>query len=274
MPELPEVQTVVNYLIKPLSGKSIIAFKAIWPRVFENFNGKDLLKENRQLTILTVYRRAKFIIIQLEKQIIAIHLRMTGKLYIMNNKKLPKHTTAFLKLNNGSLLVFEDVRKFGRMYSYKNLDIINSKHGIEPLSKMFKLDNLQNLILSKKRNIKALLLDQSLIVGLGNIYVDETLWRSGIHPLSSSNLIPNSKLIKLYDSIIIILSEAIKAQGTTIINFSVNGESGKYSSKLKVYGQDGKKCENCKSTILKLKVCGRGTYICMKCQRKYSNKKF
>jgi len=272
MPELPEVQTVVNHLIEPLSGKSIVDVNPIWPKVFDNFNSNSLFKQNSNLKILTVYRRAKFIIIQLEKRIIAVHLRMTGKLYVIKKKKLPKHTSATLKLNDGSILIFEDVRKFGRIYLYKNLDIINSKHGIEPLSEMFQLNQFQELILSKKRIIKALLLDQSLIVGLGNIYVDESLWASGIHPYSISNLIPKPKLNKLYKSIIFILKEAIEARGTTIIDFSVNGESGRYSSKLKVYGQKNKTCNNCNSKIKKLKVCGRGTYVCKKCQKKYSKK--
>ena len=202
MPELPEVQTVVNHLVKPLSGKYIVKVKPIWPKVFENFNSASLFKQRSTLKILTVYRRAKFIIIQLDKQIIAIHLRMTGKLYISKKKKLPKHTSAKIELNNGSLLIFEDVRKFGRIYLYQNLDIINSRHGIEPLSESFKLNRFQELILSKKRMIKALLLDQSLIVGLGNIYVDESLWASKIHPHSISNLIPKYKLKILYRSII------------------------------------------------------------------------
>ena len=272
MPELPEVQTVVNHLIEPLSGKRIIDVKPIWPKVFDNFNSNSLFKQNSNLKILTVYRRAKFIVIQLEKQIIAIHLRMTGKLYVIKSKKLPKHTSATLRLNDGSILIFEDVRKFGRIYLYNNLNIINSRHGIEPLGTMFKLDRFQELILSRKRIIKSLLLDQSLIVGLGNIYVDESLWASGIHPNSISNLIPKSRLYKLYKSIIYILKEAIKAKGTTIIDFSVNGESGKYSSELRVYGKKGEICKNCNSRIIKLKVCGRGTYVCKKCQKKFLKK--
>ena len=272
MPELPEVQTVVDHLIEPLSGKNIVDVKPIWPKVFDNFNSNNLFKQNPNLKIITVFRRAKFIIIQLEKQIIAIHLRMTGKLYVIKKKKLPKHTSATLTLNDGSILVFEDVRKFGRIYLYKNLNIINSRHGVEPLNELFKLNQFQELILSKKRIIKGLLLDQSLIVGLGNIYVDESLYASGIHPNSISNLIPKSKLNKLYKSIIFILKEAIKAKGTTIIDFSVNGESGRYSSKLNIYGQKGKTCNNCNSKIIKLKVCGRGTYVCKNCQKNYPKK--
>ena len=272
MPELPEVQTVVNSLIKPLSGRMIININAHWPKVFDNFHPEILFKKQSQLKIITVFRRAKFIIIQLEDSILAIHLRMTGKLYVSEKSLLPKHTSAVIKLDKKMNLIFEDVRKFGRIYFFKNLDIINTRHGIEPLSDMFQIEIFQKILFSKKRNIKALLLDQSIIVGLGNIYVDESLWMSGIHPNSLSYLIPKLKIKKLHHSIISILNEAIESKGTTIIDFSVNGQSGKYSSKLSVYGRENEQCLNCKSTIIKLRVCGRGTYVCKICQRKYFKK--
>lgn len=272
MPELPEVQTVVDHLIKPLSGKRILSVKPIWNKVFDNFKPETLFIEQSQLKIITVFRRAKFIILQLENSILAIHLRMTGKLYVSEDSTLPKHTSAVIELDKNMNLIFEDVRKFGRIYLFKNLDIINSRHGIEPLSDTFKVETFQTVLLSKRRNIKALLLDQSLVAGLGNIYVDESLWMSGIHPNSLSYLIPKMKIKKLHQSIIIILTEAIKSKGTTIIDFSVNGESGKYSSKLSVYGRKNEQCLKCKSRVIKLRICGRGTYICKICQRKYLKK--
>lgn len=272
MPELPEVQTVVNSLVKPLSGRKITNIRAHWPKVFDNFHPEALFKKQSKIKIITVFRRAKFIIIQLENSILAVHLRMTGKLYVSEESLLPKHTSAVITLDKKMNLIFEDVRKFGRIYFYKNLDIINTKHGIEPLSEIFQIKIFQKILFLKKRNIKALLLDQSIVVGLGNIYVDESLWRSGIHPNSLSYLIPKLKIKKLHHSIISILNEAIESKGTTIIDFSVNGQSGKYSSKLSVYGREKDQCLNCKSTIIKLRVCGRGTYVCKICQRKYFKK--
>jgi formamidopyrimidine-DNA glycosylase len=272
MPELPEVQTVVNHVKMELIGRKIISMSPIWPKVFDNFNFEELLKSKTNLKIIDVFRRAKFIVIQLEDSILAIHLRMTGKLSVVDDMQLPKHTSAIISLDNQSKLVFEDVRKFGRIYFFKNLDIINSRHGIEPLGDMFQVEIFQKILLSKKRNIKALLLDQSIVVGLGNIYVDESLWMSGIHPNSLSCLIPKLKIKKLHHSIISILTEAIKSKGTTIIDFSVNGQSGKYSSKLCVYGRENDQCLTCNSTIIKLRVCGRGTYVCKICQRKYFKK--
>ena len=166
-------------------------------------------------------------------------------------------------------MAFDDVRKFGRIYLYKNLEPIDVRHGPEPLEDNFTSEILIQLIKSKKRNIKALLLDQSIISGLGNIYVDESLWKSRIHPNSISNKIPKNKIKDLYVNIRTILTRAIQQNGTTIIDFSVNGESGKYTNELKIYGKENSKCFYCKSNIKKIRVAGRGTYTCVKCQNKY-----
>ena len=268
MPELPEVQAVVDYIKDDLINEELIDVNPIWPKVLDNFTPKDIFK-NRDLTIKDVSRRAKLIIIHFKDQIIAIHLRMTGKLYFMNESSIPKHTSALFQMKSGKILIFNDVRKFGRLYLYDNFDNINSRHGPEPLDSSFTSRELINILNSKKRNIKALLLDQSILSGLGNIYVDESLWASGIHPNSISNAIPDAKVDILHNSIQTILAKAISSKGTTIINFSVNGESGKYSEKLKVFGKDGKRCPKCNGEILKVRVTGRGTHICNKCQRKY-----
>jgi len=166
-------------------------------------------------------------------------------------------------------LYFEDVRKFGRVYLYDDLKVIDSKHGPEPLDPNFSLMQFRDMIRGRKRNVKALLLDQSFLSGLGNIYVDESLWKSGIHPNSLASMIPNSKIKALYVNIRSTLEDAIEENGTTIIDFSVNGESGRYVNYLSIYGRSKKACLKCKTKIEKLKVAGRGTYICAKCQRVY-----
>ena len=126
------------------------------------------------------------------------------------------------------------------------------------------LENLKK----KKRNIKALLLDQSFLSGLGNIYVDESLWASNIHPNSISCFIPKRKVIQLHNNIRVILSESIKQLGTTFINFTfLNGQSGNYSNELKIFGKQGKPCKKCLNKVKKIKVAGRGTHVCNKCQK-------
>ena len=271
MPELPEVQTVADYIKPDLIGKNILKIEPLWKKVLHNFNPKDLNGKHR---IKNVSRRAKFIIIELDNIILAIHLRMTGKLYLIKEKKLPKHATAIIYLENSNNLIFEDTRKFGRIYMYKDLTEINKTHGPEPLEDNFTINWLLTNLKKKKRNIKALLLDQSFISGLGNIYVDESLWESGIHPNSISCSIPKSKILKLHNSIQNILREAIKQLGTTFINFSfLNGQSGNYSNELKIFGKQGQACKNCGSTIKKIKVAGRGTHICTRCQKTHRPRK-
>ena len=269
MPELPEVQTVVDYIRKDLLEEEIMHIDPVWPKVLHNFDPEDLFQTQINTRILDVKRRAKFIIIQLPDHLIAIHLRMTGKLHLLQGNELPKHVTALIRMKSGKTLVFNDVRKFGRLYLYETMGPIDSCHGPEPLDESFSSDLFINLMVSRKRNIKGMLLDQSVLAGLGNIYVDESLWMSGIHPGSISSAVPKTRLSKLHKSIRLILSDAIIAKGTTIIDFSVNGESGKYSDQLRVFGKDGKPCLKCGHTIKKMRVGGRGTYICKKCQLRY-----
>ena len=157
---------------------------------------------------------------------------------------------------------------------YKDLSEINKRHGPEPPGKEFTDEWLLTNLKKKKRNIKALLLDQSFVSGLGNIYIDESLWESGIHPNSISCAIPKIKVLKLHSAIQIILNEAIKQLGTTFISFSfLNGRSGNYSNELKIFGKQGEPCKNCGSIIKKIKVAGRGTHVCTKCQKPHKPKK-
>ena len=274
MPELPEVQTVVEHIRPDLLGEQIIGIEPIWPKVLHNFIPEDLINETIDTHIEDVKRRAKFIIIQLPDHIIAVHLRMTGKLYFVKKNEVPNHVSAVVKMKSGKLLIFDDVRKFGRFYLYNNLDPINSCHGPEPLDESFTIDLFLDIFTSRKRNIKAMLLDQSVVAGLGNIYVDESLWMSGIHPSSISNAIPKTKLVKLYKSIRTVLIAAIAAKGTTIINFYVNGESGKYADQLCIFGRADKPCLQCGNVIKKIRVAGRGTYICRKCQLRYIKSRY
>jgi len=269
MPELPEVQTVANHIKPYLIGKYVLSINPIWKKVLDNFNPEDINGRNK---IIDVTRRAKFIIINFENFLIAVHLRMTGKLYILEGNDIPKHASAIMALESGEKLIFEDTRKFGRIYKYDDLKLINEKHGPEPLEDDFTSKWLLTSLKSRKRNIKALLLDQSFISGLGNIYVDESLWASNIHPNSISCYIPKKKIITLHKNIREILSKSIKQLGTTFINFTfLNGQSGNYSNELKIFGKQSKPCEKCSNKIKKIKVAGRGTHVCNKCQKIYKS---
>ena len=264
MPELPEVQTVADHVKPELVGEHILSIEPVWKKVLDNFNAEEAKGKHK---VLNVSRRAKFIIIELENFILAVHLRMTGKLYVLSNESPPKHTSAIIHLEGKKNLIFEDTRKFGRIYKYDDLTEINKRHGPEPLEDDFTSDWLLENLKKKKRNIKALLLDQSFLSGLGNIYVDESLWASNIHPNSISCAIPKTKVIRLHTAIQSILIESIRQLGTTFNSFSfLNGQSGNYSNELMIFGRQGQPCKICQSTIKKLKITGRGTHICTGCQ--------
>ena len=271
MPELPEVQTVVNGLKEDLVGDRITCITPIWEKVLSNFIPSDLFIKGRTTLIQDVTRRAKFIIIHFPSSILAIHLRMTGKLFFPVANHIPKHTTAVIKLDSRKKLIFHDTRKFGRIYLYNDLTPINERHGPEPLGKNFSVGWLHRALQQRKRNIKALLLDQSFLAGLGNIYVDESLWAAGIHPGSISNALPAARIRRLHEAVQAILKAAITAKGTTIIDFSyLNGQNGRYTSQLRIFGRKGQPCITCGRDIEKIKVAGRGTYVCSRCQKKYT----
>ncbi len=265
MPELPEVETVARSLQSQISGKKVTSINIIYPNIVEKTNVPITNIINQEIT--SVSRRAKYIILNLEKNIIAVHLRMTGKLYISDETNL-KHIHAVITLDKKKSLVYEDVRKFGRISILNNISEIKQVLGIEPLSNQFSINWCKKHFFRKNRQIKPLLLDQSFIVGLGNIYIDEALWASKIHPQQISSRIPLKKIIKLHESILYILKKSIKHHGTTIRDFVFEGfRIGDYSSELKVFNKTGLPCQRCNQPIKKIKVASRGTHICINCQR-------
>ena len=268
MPELPEVQAVVDSLqqLKNKKIESIDIRANVTIPVGQNFI-KNLL-ENK---IIDVTRRGKYIIIYLYNNTcenynyLVAHLRMTGKLYLSSQDTNKKHVHVVIKINN-EYLIFEDVRRFGRLELTSSLDFLEKKLGLEPLGKSFDL-NIFTKLLDRKRNIKAVLLDQSIIAGIGNIYADEILFKSNINPESFSNNLKKESINKLFLAIKSILKEAVDHKGTTIINFSYNGDQeGNYSSKLKVYGRKKQNCLTCNSLIITKKIAGRTTHYCSICQ--------
>ena len=249
MPELPEVQTVVNSLKPKLPGKIIQSVKCPngYTGVFEN---GSLRKYNNFLIgqkLQSVYRRGKFIVIEINSGFLLIHQ---------------------LTFLDGSDLFFQDIRKFGRIYICKNLKWLEQKLGVEPLSKDFTSKWLYNQLHKCNRMMKPLLLDQHFIAGLGNIYVDEALWKSGIHPKAISNRIGKKRSNHLSDSIKETLNSAILLQGTTIINFSYGqNKKGNFSDELNIFGKTDSPCPKCSKPIIKNFVGQRGTHYCRKCQR-------
>ena len=269
MPELPEVETVTNSVKKHILNKSFNSLELFWPKTLDNFTILDFDKKIKDKKVVNVFRRAKYIIIQFENILLAVHLRMTGKLYAVDSlEKDQKHISLYLPFDN-KYLIYKDTRKFGRFYMYDNMDILNHKLGIEPLSESFTQKWLIENMKKKKRQIKSLLFDQSFISGLGNIYIDESLWRAEIHPLTASHKISKPKVKALHASIVKVLSDSIKLGGSTIRDYTYDfAYVGNYALNLKVFGKQGEKCPRCKYKITKTKVAQRGTHYCKKCQKK------
>ena len=270
MPELPEVQTVVNNLSESLIGKSILSVNSPnkYKRVFHQTSVTDYNRFLLNNRIEKITRRGKYIVFALKRGFLCVHLRMTGKLLInLENKDHIKYVSAQFDFTDGSQLFFKDVRKFGRIYFSNNLDWLEFKLGIEPLTEKFNSNYLYNHLQRKNRMIKPLLMDQSFIAGLGNIYVDEALWYAGIHPSSISSHICKKRAERLCFAIQDILSDAIQKKGTTFQNFSFGeNETGNFKGELRIFGRTNKSCLNCGNPIQKIKVAQRGTHICKKCQ--------
>ena len=271
MPELPEVQTVVDHLQPTLPGKIIQSVHSPngYVGVCEN---ATLLEYNNFLIgkrILSVGRRGKFIIIKLNFGFLLIHLRMTGRVILEKpNKKDMKYVSFQLTFENNENLFFHDIRKFGRIYICHNLNWLEKRIGIEPLSNDFTPIWLYNQLHKRKRMMKPLLLDQQFIAGLGNIYVDEALWQSGIHPKTISNKLDKIRSNKLSTSIKDILKRSISYQGTTIINYSYGmNQNGQFQDELQIFGKTNFPCPKCSQPIIKIFVGQRGTHYCKKCQR-------
>lgn len=276
MPELPEVETVVRSLQPLLPGRTIQNLEVHWPRSLHDLSPAKLWQKVRGRTIKDLKRRAKLILIALSDGAwLALHLRMTGRLYPVDDEKLKKvnafHISIIFFFSDGSKLVFEDQRRFGRLYYFKNqLDLENylSRYGPEPLDKNYKSSDLFNALQQHKRQLKALLLDQSFLAGLGNIYVDEALWLAKLHPCSRSHTVHRNQAALLHSSIRKILHRSIESNGTTFMNFKfLGGQAGGYTNELLVFRQTGQACKRCGDTIQKIVVSQRSTHICPTCQR-------
>ena len=269
MPELPEVETVVRQLRPLLTGRTIRGFEAPWHKVTDpakpaQFDGQIIGKE-----IVEVGRRAKFIVLQLSEGLIHIHLRMTGRLVLARPKQPPPpHVRARFLLDNSAVLLFRDARKFGRIGYLDDLAGLEARLGPEPLAESFTPEIFRAMLRGRKRQIKPLLLDQSFIAGLGNIYVDEALFAARIHPAAQSHTVSPAKAAKLHSAIREILSASIAAQGTTIIDFTFgDGQEGSFGDALRIFGRQGQPCPVCGAMIVKSWVGQRGTHHCPRCQR-------
>lgn len=267
MPELPEIETIKNNL-QIIIGQKIIAYEISEKR---SRLPSDLLLDsiiNNNITNIT--RRGKYLLIHLNnKQIIVIHLGMSGVISLVDQSYEPKkhdHLMIFLK---SKILIFNDPRRFGFVDIIKSEDLEKVKYlkrlGQEPLNISF--EDFKKLLKDKKRNIKSFFMDGGTIVGIGNIYCSEIFFSAKISPLRLVNSLNDNELTNLYNAIQTILKKAIKAGGSSIKNYrNIEGESGNFSQQFQVYNRVDLPCYNCGNTILKIIQNGRSTYYCPYCQ--------
>ncbi len=293
MPELPEVETVKLGLVKLLPGSTVKSVNHNWDKSFPNAQA-DVKKFLVGAKVITVRRRAKVLMIDLSTEYsLIIHLKMTGQLVFRGKQnfgaghptkslvgELPdKSTRVTITFIDDSQLFFNDQRKFGWMKLLPTSEIgsmdFMRKVGPEPLEQNFSAkDLIERLQKRKKSNIKAVLLDQSVIAGVGNIYADESLFAAGIHPASIVSAVPKAKLEKLYQELRRILNLSIEYGGTTDRNYvDALGQKGNYMDHTKVFRRQKQLCLNCKGEIIKIRVAGRGTHVCPKCQTLYKKGK-
>lgn len=273
MPELPEVETVVRGLREKVVGRIIRKVNIYYENIIEYPDICSFQEKIKNQKINEVNRYGKWIIFVLDNYYLLSHLRMEGKYFLKpKGTTLEKHEHVSFVLDNDMELRYMDVRKFGKMQliEKENINKIGPflEMGLEPWDKKLNTLYLKEKFLRKKLPIKSCLLDQRIIVGIGNIYADEILFLSKINPLKEANSLSLEELERIIDNTKLVLEKAIEKGGTTIRSYtSLNGIHGLFQQELYVHSKEGQKCLICGSDILKIKVGGRGTYYCPKCQK-------
>ena len=273
MPELPEVETVRRGLEKLILGKKITTIDIRYPKMIKT----DLDEFRNELpgqVIQAMGRRGKYLLFYLSDRVLISHLRMEGK-YFYYPDEVPerKHAHVLIHFEDGGTLVYEDVRKFGTMEllapELLKAYFVSKKLGPEPTEQDFDLGKFKLDLKKSKKSIKSLLLDQTLIAGLGNIYVDEVLWRAKVHPSRSSNSLTAQEARKVHDETIHVLGQAVEKGGSTIRSYTnAFGEDGTMQDFHQVYDKTGQACSRCGTIIEKIQLGGRGTHFCPRCQRR------
>ena len=289
MPELPEVEVVKRSLVNKIQNSIVKAVKINDGRLRYRVD-KNKLKKIIGLRIKKISRRSKFLLFFFNnKTVMLVHLGMTGKFFFINQKntkyktsfyydinedKDKKHDRVIFNLSKNRKLIYNDVRKFGFIKFDQNKNVDQNLHlknlGPEPLEKNFNFSYFKQYIINKNRAIKDILMDQKFISGLGNIYVNETLFYSGIKPTKKVKNLSESEIRKIIKFTKKILSKAITLGGSSIKNFlSDNGKKGLFQQYFSVYGKKGDKCskKSCDSNIIKIVISNRATFYCNKCQK-------
>jgi len=273
VPELPEVETTVRLLRPRLEGRRVVDAAVHWPRTLGGQDEAQFRAAVCGARVARLWRRAKFIALDLERRrspagTLLCHLRMSGRLVVeAAGAELDPHVRVVLRLDRGALH-FNDARKFGRFFHCADPAAFLAALGPEPLGAAFTADWLARALRARRRLLKPLLLDQSFVAGLGNIYVDEALHRAGLHPLRRSDRVPRGAARRLHAAIRATLEAAIEREGSSFDVFyrTPEGNPGRFQDQWLAYGREGEPCRRCGRAIRRIVVGQRGTHLCTRCQ--------
>ena len=271
MPELPEVETIVRQLrqgqpmhVSSIIGKRIERVTVKWPRHVARPSARVLQQELRGQTVETVSRRGKYLIFKLSGGVLLIHLKMSGDLKLVGpDTPADKHAHTVFHFSDGSALRFSDTRKFGKVFWVRQAEDVTGALGPEPLEPGFTAARLGRMLAARRRALKPLLLDQTFIAGLGNIYTDESLHMAGLHPLRRSDSLTPAEAGALWRAIRKALRSGIRHKGASIDWVYRGGEQQHH---FRVYDRAGQPCLTCGTPIRRIVVGQRGTHFCPQCQ--------
>jgi formamidopyrimidine-DNA glycosylase len=273
VPELPEVETVRRRLAPALEGRRFEQVEITDPRLTRPHDPLEVARELEGERVTKVDRRGKYLIVRFESgRALLIHLRMTGSLRHAKAEELREdpHRRAVVTLDDGSDVAYRDVRRFGTWLLLEPSDVdtyIDTRVGKEPLDAAYKAKHLAEKLTTRRAPIKAAILDQRTVAGVGNIYADEALWRAQVHPLTPANELTADEVKAVHKGIRASLQAGVRRQGSTLRDYQLpDGSSGTAQDRFKVYGRGGLPCERCGTPIDKIRVAGRGTWYCPTCQ--------
>lgn len=272
MPELPEVETIATDLRHLLAGAEFTGVEVAWPSSVAMPTVDEFVRQVPGRKILDVNRRGKFLVLSLSgPSFLLIHLRMSGRVCVKPAiASLDSHARLIFHLSDGRRLLFSDPRKFGRVYWTTDPDLVLGDLGPEPLAENFTAKDLITLLAAHKGALKPLLLNQTILAGLGNIYTDEALFVAGLHPLRKASMLSATEGERLYEAIREVLGQAIVHRGTTLTDeryLDAECQPGSQAQYLCVYRRVGEPCPRCDAPIERITVGNRGTYFCPRCQR-------
>ena len=275
MPELPEVETFVRELEPDLAGRKVVDAAVHWSKIIAVPTAEEFCQQIVGEEFVSFGRRAKYMLLGLSSgATLIVHLRMTGHLHVLPTDAQPdKHTHVVMRLDDGHTLHYQDPRKFGRLWLVGDVEPILSKLSAEPLSAEFTTKWLSERLQSRNAPIKALLLDQTISAGVGNIYADEALYLAGIHPTRPGASLKAGEIKKLHAAIRIVLQQGIAKHGSSLggsvlTNYRrPNGELGQMQDEFQVYGREGEPCHTCGKPIERLVIAQRSSHFCGKCQK-------